>query len=303
MFKHILVPLDGSHMAETVLPVVSMLATAIKAKVTLLHVIELHAPNEIHGEHHLKTEDEACNYLDKMAEPLRKKGIETHTHVHSSYVEDVAESLAEHAGEIDHDLIVLCTHGDSHWKDRIVGSLAQQVIGLGKLPVLLLQPEYTNDEDCSGRLFHRFLLALDGKEEHETGVERSVELASALHADIHLLTVINTLSTLTGAEAATGMLLPSATTIMLEIAEEDAMERLTEKAENLSKQGFKVTMDVHRGDPVEWIVKDSETHKCDLIVLGTHGRSGINAFWAGSSAPRIPALTKRPLLLIPVHDD
>lgn len=302
MFKHILVPLDGSHMAETVLPVVSMLASTIKAKVTLLHVIELHAPDEIHGEHHLKTEDEACNYLDKVAEPLRKLGIDTHTHVHSSCVEDVAESLVEHSEEIDHDLIVLCAHGDSHWKDRIVGSLAQQVIGLGKVPVLLLQPECTTDAECSGRLFCRFLLALDGKEEHEAGVERSVELASALHADLHLLTVINTLSTLTGTEAATGMLLPSATTIMLEIAEEDAMERLTEKVKNLRKRGFKVTMDVHRGDPVEWIVKDSETHKCDLIVLGTHGRSGINAFWAGSSAPRIPALTKCPLLLIPVHE-
>jgi nucleotide-binding universal stress UspA family protein len=301
MFKHILVPLDGSHMAETVLPAVSMLATAVKAKITLLHVIELHAPDEIHGEHHLKTEDEACNYLEKVAKPLRGQGLDVRTHVHSSCVEDVAESLEEHSGEFDHDLIVLCTHGESHWKDRIVGSLAQQVIGLGKLPVLLLQPECASDADCSGSLFRRFLLALDGKEEHEAGVERSVELASVLHADLHLLTVINTLSTLSGAEAATGILLPSATMLMLEIAEEDAMERLDEKADAFRKQGLKVTLDVHRGDPVEWIVKDSDTHKCDLIVLGTHGRSGMNAFWAGSSAPRIPAMTKKPLLLIPVH--
>jgi nucleotide-binding universal stress UspA family protein len=302
MFKHILVPLDGSHLAETVLPSVSMLASAINAKVTLLHVIELHAPDEIHGEHHLKKEDEACNYLDRMAELFRKQGIEVNTHVHSRCVEDVAESLVEHSQEFDHDLIVLCTHGESHWKDRIVGSLAQQVIGLGKLPVLLFQPECATDANCSGKLFKRFLLALDGKEDHEAGVERAVELASAIKADLHLLTVINTLSTLSGTEAATGMLLPSATTIMLEIAEEDAMERLEEKADILRKKGFKVTLDVHRGDPVEWIVKDSETHKCDLIVLGTHGRSGINAFWAGSSAPRVPAMTKKPLLLIPVHD-
>jgi nucleotide-binding universal stress UspA family protein len=303
MFKHFLVPLDGSHMAETVLPTVSELASAIKAKITLLHVLEMHAPDEIHGEHHLKTEDEARNYLERMAETLRIKGIVTQIHVHSSCVEDVAESLVEHADEFDHDLIVLCTHGESHWKERIVGSLAQQVIGLGKLPVLLLQPEYTADAKYSGKVFSKFLLALDGKEDHEAGVERSIELASMIKADLHLLTVINTLSTLTGAEAATGMLLPSATTIMLEIAEEDAMERLEEKAKSLQERGFNVTMDVHRGDPVEWIVKDSETHGCDLIVLGTHGRSGINAFWAGSSAPRVPAMTRKPLLLIPVHGD
>jgi nucleotide-binding universal stress UspA family protein len=301
MFKHLLVPLDGSHMAETVLPIVSELASSIKAKITLLHVIELHAPEEIHGEHHLKTEDEACIYLERMAETLRIKGIETQTHVHSSCVEDVAESLVEHSDEFDHDLIVLCTHGESHWKERIVGSLAQQVIGLGKLPVLLFQPEYISDTNRSEKMFTKFLLALDGKEDHETGVERSIELASLIKADLHLLTVINTLATLSGSEAATGMLLPTATTIMLEIAEEDALEQLEEKALFLRKQGFNVTIDVHRGDPVEWIVKDSETHGCDLIVLGTHGRSGINAFWAGSSAPRVPLMTKKPLLLIPVH--
>jgi nucleotide-binding universal stress UspA family protein len=301
MYKHILVPLDGSNLAESVIPVVKNLAREIKARVTLIHIIEKNAPDEIHGDHHITTEDEACQYLEQIAEDMRSNGIDTNTHVHTTCVEDLSESLVQHASEIDHDLIVLCTHGKSGWKDRIIGSIAQQVIGSGKLPVLLLQPAEDHEINTSKKSFRKFLLALDGEEEHEAGVERCIELARALHANLHLLTVIETYSTLSGSEAATGLLLPSATTALLDIAEEDAQEHLEEKAATLRKQGFSVSLDVHRGDPVQWIVKDAGTHHCDLIVLGTHGKSGLKAFWAGSSAPRIPLFTPIALLLIPVH--
>lgn len=301
MYRHILVPLDGSHLAESVLPVVRNLAKSIHAKITLIHIIEENAPQNIHGEHHIATEDEACQYLEKTAVIFRDKGIETFTHVHTTCVEDLAESLVQHANEIDHDLIVLCAHGENGWRDRVVGSIPQQVIGMGRLPVLLIQSSSSKDSGETEKPFQKFLLALDGNDEHEAGVEKSLELANTLKADLHLLTVIETFSTISGAEAATGMLLPSATMVMLNLAEEDAQDHLEEKARLLRKKGFKVSLDVHRGDPVHWIVDDARTHQCDLIVLGTHGKSGLNAFWAGSSAPRIPSLTRKALLLIPVH--
>ncbi|MEI8131344.1 MAG: universal stress protein [Leptolinea sp.] len=303
MFKHILVPLDGSQLAESVIAPVLELAVKIQARITLIHIIEESAPQKVHGEHHIKTAEEADKYLKRIALVFRAKKLEVSTHVHSRKVDDIVASLVEHASEIDHDLIVLCAHGENGWKNRLVGSIAQKVIGLGKLPVLLLQPE--KKENAGGNEFHfsRFLLALDGDEEHEAGVERAVSLAKLVRADLHLLTVIETLLTLSGAQAATGMLLPSATSAILEIAEEDAVERLEDKASVWRSERLTVTLDVHRGEPVQWIVKDAITHNCDLIVLGTHGKSGINAFWSGSSAPRIPGLTKIPLLLIPVHHD
>ncbi|NMB54150.1 MAG: universal stress protein [Leptolinea sp.] len=301
MYRHILVPLDGSHLAESVLPVVRNLARKINARVTLIHIIEEDAPENIHGDHHIKTDKEACQYLEQVAGQLRTVGIDTQTHVHTTCVADLAESIVEHATEFDHDLIVLCTHGEEGWKDRMVGSIAQQVIGMGRLPVLLLQPQGEDETPPPEKIFQKFLLALDGKEDHEAGVEKSIELAAALKAGLHLLTVVETFSSLRGSEAAMGMLLPAATTAMLDIAEEDAKDRLLEKAEYLQKKGFPVSLDVHRGDPVQWIIKDANSHQCDLIVLGTHGKSGMKAFWAGSSAPKIPELTRIPLLLIPVH--
>ena len=303
MFKHILVPLDGSLLAERVVAPVLELALKTKARITLIHIIEESAPEKIHGDYHIKTGEEAEKYLERIALVFRAEKIEVNTHVHTRKVGDIIASLVEHAKEINHDLIVLCAHGESGWKDRLVGSIAQQVIGLGKLPVLLLQPEERETIGDRKNYFSRFLLALNGEEEHEAGVEKAVILAKLLKAELHLLTVVETLLTLSGSEAATGILLPSATSAMLEIAEEDALERLEDKASEWRSEGLTVTLDVHRGEPVQWIIKDAITHNCDLIVLGTHGKSGINAFWSGSSAPRIPGLTKIPLLLIPVHHD
>ena len=60
MFKHILVPLDGSSLAEAALPAAVSLAHTFKAPVTLLHVIEQDAPTEIHQYRHLTEAGEAC---------------------------------------------------------------------------------------------------------------------------------------------------------------------------------------------------------------------------------------------------
>jgi nucleotide-binding universal stress UspA family protein len=302
MFKHILVPLDGSRLAESVIQPALFLAGKLNSRVTLIHIIEESAPQKIHGEFHIKNVDEAKVYLEKIAGIFQSAGIKVEVHVHTAKVDNVARSMAEHSSEIHHDLIILCTHGESGWQDFVIGSIAQQVIGFGKLPVLLVHPiEKETPSKGEESQFSRFLLALDGDLEHEAGVEKSILMAEILKAELHLLTVVETMLTLSGSEAATGILMPSATKALLELAEEDAIERLNEKAVELRKTGFTVTYDVHRGDPVQWIVKDALTHQCDLIVLGTHGKSGLNAFWSGSSAPKIPSLTKINLLLIPVH--
>ena len=63
MIKNLLVPLDGSSLAESVFPAVSSLARKINISVTLIHVIETDAPETVHGQRHLKSPDEAEHYL------------------------------------------------------------------------------------------------------------------------------------------------------------------------------------------------------------------------------------------------
>jgi len=122
-----------------------------------------------------------------------------------------------------------------------------------------------------------------------------------LGAELHLLTVIETLTTLSGHEAATGLLLPRATSFMLEMAEEDAFKHLQSHAIGWEKDGLEVDIDVRRGNPAQVIAEAASGTGCDLIVLGTHGKSGIQAFWSESVASKVPGLTQIPLLLVPVR--
>lgn len=66
------------------------------------------------------------------------------------------------------------------------------------------------------------------------------------------------------------------------------------------QEGFEASAHVLRGDPASVIVAAAVLAKIDLIVLGTHGKTGMDAFWSGSVAHRICSQSRIPLLLIPV---
>jgi len=68
----------------------------------------------------------------------------------------------------------------------------------------------------------------------------------------------------------------------------------------LLREGFQASAHVLRGDPASVIVEAAAQAKIDLIVLGTHGKTGMDAFWSGSVAHRICSQSRVPLLLIPV---
>jgi nucleotide-binding universal stress UspA family protein len=109
MIKHLLVPLDGSRLAESVLPAVSFLAEKLKASVTLVHVVEKNAPAEVHGEPHLRTSDDATAYLERIQREALPDDVAVDTHVHTTEVKNVAESIVQHVGEFESDLIIMCT--------------------------------------------------------------------------------------------------------------------------------------------------------------------------------------------------
>src|SRR5436305_13626902 len=125
--KRILVPLDGSGLAESVLPTVATMARCLGAGVVLLHIIEEHAPQTIHGEPHLTTTANAERYLAEVAG--RYAGIEiSEQHVHGTEENNVAMSIASHVAELQADVIALCTHGRSGLRRAVSGSIAQQVL-------------------------------------------------------------------------------------------------------------------------------------------------------------------------------
>ena len=87
MFRHILIPLDGSVLAESALPVAEYLSRVLSARITLVHVIEKDAVASIHGERHLTLHEEAEGYLDQIRQRAFPAGSPVALHVHESAVQ------------------------------------------------------------------------------------------------------------------------------------------------------------------------------------------------------------------------
>lgn len=297
MFKHLLVPLDGSRMAETALPAAAYLAETHGASVTLIHIIERDAPQEVHRERHLRNTAEARAYLDEVAARSLPAGLRAERHVHTSEVSDVARSLVEHAGEFKPDLIVMCTHGRSGPRNWLFGSIAQQVVALGTTPVLLTRPPKAGP--LQAFVCRRLLVPLDGDPAHEQCLPVAAGLAQACGAALHLVMVVPTLGTLAGEKAAAGKLLPRTMAELLDIRQQGAEDYLRRHLTELQAAGLTGTTEVRRGDPASAVLDAAQQAEADLIVLATHGKTGTEAFWSGSVAPKIASHSNVPLLLVP----
>lgn len=299
MFKHILVPLDGSKLAETALPVAVSLAEALHAPVTLLHVIEQDAPSEVHHERHLTNPQEAQEYLDEIAKSTFPADINVETHIHSAPVADVPESIINHATqEFQPDLILLSSHGKSGLREIIFGSIAQLVAAAGDTPVFLIKPEHV----VTPFKIKRILVPLDNESIHDLALPYAITLSKAYNAQIDLLCVIPTLGTNSGTHAAAGSMLPATAVAYLDIAEDIAREHFQEHLDEFSKAGLPASAEIVRGDPASLIAKKAEELGSDVILLGTHGRSGLDAFWNRSVTASVAKKTSIPLLLVPLAD-
>ena len=300
MFKHLLIPLDGSRLAESALGPAAYLVETLGASATLLHVIERNAPEKIHGDRHLTTIEEAHAYLAQVVKRHFPGGAPVDRHVHTAEVSDVPASIETHARELGADLIVMCTHGSGGLHTWLFGSIAQQVIALGTTPVLLVHP--TSEDATPKFACHRLLLPLDGNGEHEHALPVSAGLARKIQADVHLLMVVRTRETLAREQWATAKLLPGAASVMLDLFQQSAEIYMESQVEALQDQGITVHGEVRRGEPSSSIVGAAQHVKADLIVMGTHGKTHMDAFWSGSVAPRVSSHSRVPLLLVPVGE-
>jgi nucleotide-binding universal stress UspA family protein len=294
VFKNILVPLDGSKLSEASLAPAALLAKTFHAQVTLLHIIEQDAPAEVHKDRHLTQPAEAETYLKDIAQRAFP-GTKVETHVHSAPAADVIGSIIEHISEFKPDLIITCTHGHGGMRDVLYGSIAQQIVSQGTTPLLIIKPDSTRRIALD-----RILVPLDPDSGHDDSLPLARSFATAFGAKLHLLSIIPTFSTLSGEQAAAGNLMPATVQAMLDIKEENASEDLNMHANEFRKDGIKTFTEVARGDPARGIVKIADISGADLIILTTHRRAGMGAFWARSVAPKVAQKTKIPLLLMPL---
>jgi len=240
---------------------------------------------------------EANAYLEEVAKRAFPTKIEVKTHVHTAAVSNVAFSIVDHMPDLAYDLIVICTHGHGGVRDLLYGSIAQQVVAMGTIPLLAIKTKNPSFE------LKKILIPLDPDSIHDASLDVAEGLAKILEAELHLLSIIPTLSTLGDEQAAAGNLMPAATQAYLDLEVEEVKKDLQNHLEVLHKREIKANAEVARGDPAALIVKAAEQSGTDMIILSTHRKAGMGAFWARSVAPNVAKRTKTPLLLIPLSQN
>ena len=299
MLRHLLVPLDGSGLAEVVLPATASLAERLGADVTLLHVMERDAPATIHGERHLTEVGDAERYLEEVERRLALRDHAVARHVHQAKEGDVARAIVQHAAELRVDLIVLSTHGRGGLRELMVGSIAQRVLQRGPAPIFLIHPAGGAPPPFACRAI---LVPLDGTAAHEPALDAAVELAGHYGARLHLVIVVPTPATLSGDAVAAGVMMPLATSALLELATEGAAEYIRRQVEGLRAGGLEASAEVRRGEPATNLVEAAERAGADLITMASHGRAGLQAFWEGSVSAKVLARFGCPVLLVRAAD-
>jgi nucleotide-binding universal stress UspA family protein len=295
--QRILVPLDGSRLAESVLPAAFSLAQHLHARLTLLHVMERAAPMTVHGERHLTEASEAEAYLTEVAS---QRPVQVHIdhHVHPNKEGDVAKSIIDHAADLGADLVTLSTHGRGGARRVLFGSVAQLVLHGGTRPVLLIRPDAVAPHPVVPWEVGRILVPLDGSAPSEDALPISVAVGGAYGAEVHLVRIVPTLGTIPGERASAARLAPTAAVASLEIEQEDARKALEAVATRIRESGTRALAVVGRGDPAQGVLEEALRLRADLVVMATHGRTGLDAVLSGSVASRIAAKFPRPLLLV-----
>jgi nucleotide-binding universal stress UspA family protein len=287
--NRILVPLDGSELAEQALGIAREIAAAARAGVILVRVIPplpLLWPGpgpEIEAQ--LKAEAEA--YLEKVAGQLRDGVAEVEPVVVNAA--DVPGAIRDQARLKGADLIVMSTHGHSGLGRWVYGSVTEGVLARSPVPVIAVRASQRPRPFSPATRPPRILVPLDGSEFGEAAVPVATELARALNGTLVLTEVV-----WLGAPEPPGSVRPT-----VEQQLDDARVYLERLAARLRSQGVKATTELEVGfSVVDHLLEVARRVDADLIALSTHGRTGLVGILFGSVTLGLLRRSDLPLLVV-----
>lgn len=145
-------------------------------------------------------------------------------------------------------------------------------------------------------LYDRILVPTDGSPEGERAVEHALELATVHGASVHALYVINTASY-------AGMPMETSWEGVDDLLRADAEAAVSGVEALASGRGVDVTTAIVDGSPSREIIRYAEEEGCDIVVMGTHGRGGIDRLLLGSVAEKVVRGSEIPVLTVRVTDE
>lgn len=298
-FRRFLVALDGSRLAEAILPVAAGIALRCGGELVLFHVLEPAPPPTVHREPHLATADAAERYLESLAGELRTAGLSCRVVLATADHAPVAACIAQQARALGADVIALTTHGSGGIRGFLFGRIAQQVLQEAERPTLVAPARRRDQRQRRTPAPPRTLLVpLDPSPDSRNVLPLAQHLAACLAARVVLARVVPSREQLSLAEHPPAVFLPSATAALLELERRQAEEDLRAVATS-TLSGLDVAIVVRQGNVVAELARLAEA--AELVLLTTHGRAGLPGWLAGSVAARLLEQVATPLLLVPAE--
>jgi nucleotide-binding universal stress UspA family protein len=304
MIKRIVVPLDGSKLAEMALPHAVAFARANDYGLTLLRVAVSGAPITTAPwgavpppnawEEWEEEEREGHHYLQTVAERLHPFALDVHTLMMENENGPASGIISYVEQHPEVAIIAMSTHGLSGLSRWVFGSVAEKVLQASPIPLLLVRsahdarlPDVITSAD-----YRSLLVPLDGSVFAEQALDLAGNLAATLKAKVTLVSAILDLP------LATELVAPPA--VATPVTDETSImaSYLAEHRGKLAARGLKVQTKLEYGSPAEAILRVGDAVHADLIVMATHGRTGLPRLWLGSIAMKVVQASSLPVLLV-----
>lgn len=280
MTKHILIPLDGSELADGVIPHVERLLRHEPWDVTLLRVVS--PSEEVPGQVELERAAAAL-HLQNVRRRLAEHGATVSTALREG---DPAAEILTAVEELRPSLVAMSSHGRSGVTRWLRGSVAERVLRNSQAPVLLVTAKM-GGAPPDARL-RRVLVPLDGTE-RAAQVLPLVENFARLHEAEVILARIEW----------EGLNRPLLAAVL---SPEKVVETIRPWRERLAQHGVDVRSIATQGDSASQILDLAEREDVDLIAMTSHGRTGLTRLVEGSVSEKVLRHCRRPLLIVPAHE-
>jgi nucleotide-binding universal stress UspA family protein len=301
MYRSLLVPLDGSTLAEQALPFALSIARRSGATLQVVHVhvpyqlmyVDSMSPFGAFADQSLQEQERV--YLDGV---VKRLAAVSSVPVTASFLDgpEIAEALQGYAAAQPIDLLVMTTHGHGPLTRFWLGSVADELVRRAAVPLLLVRPREAMPDLAHEPAVKHILIPLDGSELAEQVLEPAMALGSLMQADYALLRVIRpAVSTDLDTPDDT---LAAALKPPVEELRATAQAYLDRVAERLRAQAFAVQTRVVAGRQVAVaILNEAQEGGLDLIALETRARRGLARLLLGSVADKVLRGASTPVLL------
>ncbi|RZV08714.1 nucleotide-binding universal stress UspA family protein [Natrinema hispanicum] len=199
------------------------------------------------------------------------------------------QSIREYANRREIDVIAMGTKGHTDLDNVFLGSVTENVLRTARKPVLAVPPNAV-EAGIDDVRFDRLLLPTDGSDGAAIATEWGIALAARLESSVHTLYSIDTSPFIDTRER-------DEVLDALEQSGEEAIDAVRERGEEAA---VSVSDSIVTGSPVVEITAYASEHDVDLIVMGTHGWTGIGQWFLGSVTENVARQTDVPVFCVPV---